>query len=244
MVQFVEHRPFISVGFPLSWSTVYLSIFGLAVGGISIRFAQSLVVYFHNGIYLAPWQTWPHGFHYSLHVLTVTSLLSPIYEELIFRGYLLPTLMEDIGIAPAVMLISLLFGLGHYYQGGWIPVLDTGLLGVAMSLAYLKTRSLWLSIGMHLGWDVIGDVPYSVPLPHGLMLPNFYTLPGDLIIVSLLVIMFWVIPLRPTPQAKALWDRYIHPAPWPPWKRRAHQESKALLEEPEPRQPGPLPKDP
>ena len=35
------------------------------------------------------------------------------------------------------------------------------------------------------------------------------------------LVMMGILTLNPHPAAKDLWDQYIHPAPWPPWRRRA-----------------------
>lgn len=76
-------------------------------------------------------------------------LITPIYEELFFRGYLLQAMVSAIGNLPAGLLSSLLFSVPHYLIGGWKYALLAGLLGIRTATATIRTRSLWLAIGLH-----------------------------------------------------------------------------------------------
>ena len=76
------------------------------------------------------------------------SITAGICEELLYRGYALWYLTHWMGIVPAVAVSSLVFGIGHAYQGikGMIA---TALVGLFMALVYLATRSLWTSMALH-----------------------------------------------------------------------------------------------
>ena len=90
-------------------------------------------------------------------VLTLAALaVSALSEELVFRGYPLQVLMKGLGPWGSMILISCVFGLIHGRNPGAtaLSVLGTILAGVALAVAYLKTRSLWLPYGIHLGWNV------------------------------------------------------------------------------------------
>ena len=75
-------------------------------------------------------------------------------EEMFFRAYLLNRLTDlfgsqRLGIALALVVHAILFGLGHTYQG-LTGVLDTALAGLILGLLYLSTRrNLWLPILAH-----------------------------------------------------------------------------------------------
>jgi membrane protease YdiL (CAAX protease family) len=89
--------------------------------------------------------------------LTFAALaLSALSEELVFRGYPLQILMKGLGPWGSMILISSLFGLLHASNPGAtvLSVLGTILAGIALSVAYLKTRSVWFPYGIHLGWNV------------------------------------------------------------------------------------------
>jgi membrane protease YdiL (CAAX protease family) len=83
-------------------------------------------------------------------------LVSAVNEELLFRGYPLQVLMKGIGVWPSVILLSALFGLLHAGNpdSSVFGVTNTVLAGILLSLAYLKTRSLWLPLGIHAGWNI------------------------------------------------------------------------------------------
>jgi uncharacterized protein len=93
-----------------------------------------------------------------LHILPQTRtefLLFPLmvlvaspFEELLFRGFLIWFFANFVGLWGAVLLSSLLFGLGHAYQG-WRGILRTTLIGLGFGIAYALTQSLWWLIVTH-----------------------------------------------------------------------------------------------
>ena len=75
-------------------------------------------------------------------------------EEIVYRGYLL-TRAADVGKRSelaywiGIVLVSILFGCGHYYKGA-AGVIDSGVAGVILGSAYmLAGRNLWASIFAH-----------------------------------------------------------------------------------------------
>ena len=81
--------------------------------------------------------------------LTVT-LLAPCFEELLFRGFLLPVLAQRQRLALALVLSALLFGAIHLQPAG-LPTLST--LGFVMGLAMRHTGSLRTPILIHACWN-------------------------------------------------------------------------------------------
>ena len=82
-------------------------------------------------------------------------------EEFGYRGYLL-TRAADLGRrSPAafwvgMVLVSILFGFGHYYKGP-AGIVDSGVAGVILGAAYLLSgRNLWASILAHGFIDTFG----------------------------------------------------------------------------------------
>lgn len=87
-------------------------------------------------------------------------------EELIFRGYPFQKLVEAVGPLAAVLVMSALFGLAHLdnpHSNFW-AVTNTILVGVLLSLAYLRTRSLWLPWGIHFGWNAVLGTGFGLPV--------------------------------------------------------------------------------
>ena len=84
-------------------------------------------------------------------------------EEIAYRGYLV-TRAADIGKRSAwaywiaILLVSVLFGYGHYYKGA-SGVIDSGVAGLILGTAYmLSGRNLWASIFAHGFIDTFGII--------------------------------------------------------------------------------------
>ena len=90
-----------------------------------------------------------------------TFLLVALMEELLHRGFIFQRLIDGIGIWGAQLIIAILFAAGHWGNPGmegttqfWAS-LDIGLGAILWGLAYYKTRSLAMPVGMHLSWNWI-----------------------------------------------------------------------------------------
>ena len=82
-----------------------------------------------------------------------------VIEELLFRGFVFQRLVDGLGALPALLLMAALFALGHWDNPGMedgtrvVAVLDTALAGFMLGLAWLRTGSLALPLGIHFGWN-------------------------------------------------------------------------------------------
>ncbi|WP_260194832.1 CPBP family intramembrane glutamic endopeptidase [Actinophytocola gossypii] len=79
-----------------------------------------------------------------------------VTEEVLFRGVLFRIMEERTGTMTALVLSSLIFGLTHSINAeatlwGVLSIALTG--GMLTTAAYVATRSLWLSIGLHFAWN-------------------------------------------------------------------------------------------
>jgi|SRR5271165_3558409 len=94
-------------------------------------------------------------------------------EELMFRGYPFQRLVEAIGAGGAILVFSVLFALVHLMNPGANPwgLLNTVVIGVALSVAYLRTRALWLPWGLHFAWNTTLGLIFGLPVS-GLRLFN------------------------------------------------------------------------
>jgi membrane protease YdiL (CAAX protease family) len=86
-----------------------------------------------------------------------------VWEELMYRGFLIWFIAPYAGVIAAVFLSSLIFGLGHGYQGAK-GIVRTFVLGAVFAIAYMLTHSLWWVMAAHalvdlwggtLGWRVL-----------------------------------------------------------------------------------------
>jgi membrane protease YdiL (CAAX protease family) len=87
-------------------------------------------------------------------------------EELIFRGYVQTNLREGAGLAVALALSSVLFGLFHALNPNvtWVGLLNIALAGVAMGYGYAVTGNLWLPIAYHFAWNYVQGPVLSLPV--------------------------------------------------------------------------------
>jgi len=82
------------------------------------------------------------------------SITAGICEEVLYRGLMMTALAGVIGLWPAVVVSSVLFGLAHAYQGA-AGVLRTGLVGLVMALVVVFTGSLPVAMLIHAAIDMV-----------------------------------------------------------------------------------------
>jgi membrane protease YdiL (CAAX protease family) len=85
--------------------------------------------------------------------------VAPLYEEMMFRGLVFPYLVKRAGLARGTVLVSLLFALMHFHLPSFVPLF---LLSAALSLAYWRTGSLWVSIGMHTIFNAVSILALNI----------------------------------------------------------------------------------
>lgn len=87
-------------------------------------------------------------------------------EELLFRGYHLQTIASGLTPAWGVFLSSVIFGMAHLGNPNatWISAAGIFFAGLFMAYAYLRTGQLWLSIGLHIGWNFFEGPVFGFPV--------------------------------------------------------------------------------
>jgi membrane protease YdiL (CAAX protease family) len=79
-----------------------------------------------------------------------------VTEELVFRGILFRIVEERAGTWLALTLTGVLFGLSHLFNPHaslWGAIAIAVEAGFMLAAAYLATRTLWVPIGLHFGWN-------------------------------------------------------------------------------------------
>ena len=84
--------------------------------------------------------------------LQALAVVTPLSEELLFRGFALRGMIRSIGPGPAVVATALLFSVLHLKPEVMIPIFITGL---ALGLLRVKTGSLWPCIAAHAGQNAL-----------------------------------------------------------------------------------------
>ena len=88
-------------------------------------------------------------------------------EELMFRGIMFRWIEEFGGSWAALFVTSALFGLVHMGNDNatWMSGLTiAAVAGTLLGGAYMLTRSLWLPVGLHFGWNVTQGLVWDVPV--------------------------------------------------------------------------------
>lgn len=92
------------------------------------------------------------------------ALSAGLFEELVFRGVLFRVLEEWMGSWVALALSGLVFGLMHLINpaatltGALFISVEAGLL---LAAAYMLTRRLWMSMGLHMAWNYTQSAIFS-----------------------------------------------------------------------------------
>ena len=90
-------------------------------------------------------------------ILFVSILLAAgsIGEEVFFRGYGFQDLLSSVGPWATVIPVGIIFALMHGSNPGanWFSTANTAGFGILFGYAYLRSRDLWLPMGLHFGWN-------------------------------------------------------------------------------------------
>jgi hypothetical protein len=75
---------------------------------------------------------------------------APVFEEIIFRGFLLPSLTRYVPVWGAILASSLLFAIAHLSLSEVLPLLA---LGMVLGVVYTRSRNLLASMLLHGLWN-------------------------------------------------------------------------------------------
>lgn len=104
-------------------------------------------------------------------VTGIVMLPAALAEELAFRGVPLVALSSAFGRIPALVALATLFSYAHGDNPGvsQLALLNIGLAGIFLGLAFLTPGRLWTSTGAHLGWNLaiagLAAPVSGIPLP-------------------------------------------------------------------------------
>ncbi len=147
----------------------------------------------------------------SIAVLLVEHILVGYWEELVFRGYLFQNMVEGMGNKIAIVISCIIYGLIHAANpnAGILSSLIIVLFGFLRIYGYLLTNMLWLSMGMHMGWNffqgpVFGfhasghemiTVIKQADLGPGYLSGGDFGPEGSLLIIPIIFLALWIMRL-------------------------------------------------
>jgi uncharacterized protein len=86
---------------------------------------------------------------FTIFVITA-SIAAPIFEEILFRGFLLPSLTRYLPVWGAITVSALLFAVAHFSLSEILPL---AALGMVLGYVYVRSRNLLASMLLHSLWN-------------------------------------------------------------------------------------------
>jgi uncharacterized protein len=182
----IDKRPCEEFGFTIN-SAWFLDFFAgnvmaaLAMSGIVfVLMVTSQIEFADTNITFFEWDFFS-GLISALVLMTAVS----IWEEAYFRSYLITNLREGFlsrsgrkhtPVLAAVLVSSVIFGLAHATNphSSWIALTNITIAGIVLAYPYIKTRSIAISVGMHLSWNYFQGVIFGLPVS-GMKMENSIT---------------------------------------------------------------------
>lgn len=159
---------------------------GIAIGSALVVVAVIWIVMFGD-LRAVRFNLNPHTLWLALAELFILSTAA-MGEELMFRGYPFQRLLEATGplspilkwlfprypawrleaVGPAIALVtmSFFFAVAHGGNPHATPMamVNTFVVGALLCLAYLRTRALWMSWGIHFAWNTALGLVFGLPV--------------------------------------------------------------------------------
>lgn len=215
--QLLRTMPLVEVIGTLNVQWIKSFFIGLITGAVLMLFPAFIlwlfgVVYWEiNAVYFS-----------SIFNVTLFFVAVAIAEELLFRGFIFQRMINGIGQCPAQVLIGALFLLTHLNNPGMtgsvkmLAGANIFLASIMFGLAFIRTKSLSMSIGLHLmanwvqgvllGFGVSGNEETSLFKPVFKDAPNWLTggkfgleasIPGLITVIITIILLYHWNPNKP-----------------------------------------------
>jgi membrane protease YdiL (CAAX protease family) len=127
-------------------------------------------------------------------LLFIIAIVVAIVEEIVYRGADLSFLLMRLKPWVSILIISVVFSLGHVQYNGILPYITAFIYGILASVVVIKTNTLYWAISLHCGWN------FAFSMNSKYFDINYNTLPYwgstfELLEISILIIMlfsFWI----------------------------------------------------
>jgi membrane protease YdiL (CAAX protease family) len=166
--RWLDKRSFESLGLKLNRQALFDTL-----AGIGITFVQMGFIYFV--VFSLGWLTF-EGFAWQFDPINtvVTNVLIFFIgfilvgwnEELLSRGYHLQTIASGLNLFWGVVISSAVFGILHLGNPNatWVSAAGIFFAGLYLAYGYIRTKQLWLPIGLHIGWNFFEGVVFGFPV--------------------------------------------------------------------------------
>ncbi len=166
--RFIDRRSFRSLGFHIDKHTLTDLAFGFCLPALMM----GLIFAFEWGMGWLHIEGWMWNAAPPASVFTgllgglATFIIVGYYEELLFRGYHLQNMIEGTNMSWALFLSSAVFSILHSGNPSstWASTLGLLAAGYFMAYGWVRTRRLWLPIGLHIGWNFFEGPVFGFPV--------------------------------------------------------------------------------
>jgi len=227
VLKWIDKRPFSIIGMNIfkGWLKELSIGLGLGFGLLTLLF----LVFWITGLVEVTAGAMNSAVAISMLIFLLLFIFVGFFEELMMRGYLFQVLIEGSNKWIAMILLSLVFSIIHMFNPNFSAsgALNIFLAGMLLSIAYLKTLSLWMPIGIHIAWNwtqgplwgmnvsgmEIKD-SFLVSLPQGpeLLSGGEFGAEGSLISSVAIAALCWYLWraewLKPSESISSIWSKY------------------------------------
>ena len=148
-MEFIDKQPLIDIGFKTKGRLKEFN-YGIILGFIIMSFAFLFLLLINEIVFVSS------NFDINKVILSIILFAGvSIFEEVIFRGYLLKNLLESFNPYVALFISAIFFSLIH---GSNPNVTTLGLCnifiaGFFLGASYVFTKNLWFPIALHFSWN-------------------------------------------------------------------------------------------
>jgi len=166
--RFLDKRPCTSLGFKIDKHVLFDILAGIIITFIMmglIFFAMQSLGWLKFKSFA--WNTDPaQVVVFQTLLFFVTFILVGFNEEVLFRGYHLQTITSGLNLFWGLIISSIIFGGLHLANPNatWVSAAGIFFAGLFLAYGYVRTQQLWLSIGLHIGWNFFEGVVFGFPV--------------------------------------------------------------------------------
>jgi len=227
LLRWIDKRPFGSLGLNFSEGWVKeLSIgVGIGFGLLTLMF----VIFWITGLVEVTAGKMNSVVAVTMFNFLIVFILAGLFEELLIRGYPFQVFIEGSNKWIAMISLSSVFSILHMFNPNFSAAAAVNIFlgGMLISIAYLKTRALWMPTGLHFAWnwtqgplwgmnvsgiDIENSFLVSTTQGHDLLSGGEFGAEGSLITAVVIAGLCWYLWraewLKPSETNAALWRKY------------------------------------
>jgi len=151
--RYLDERSVVSLGLRFDGFAVKDLVFGWLLSGLMA--GTFFLILLAMGRLTVTGYGWSVAWVLPLLAYFVLDVIVGWWEELFFRGYLFDNMVAGMGVSLAILVSCVLYGLVHALNpnAGVLSSCIIVVFGFLRLFGLLTTKQLWLSMGMHMGWN-------------------------------------------------------------------------------------------